>query len=379
MNKAANWRQTLRRTLSRRILFRFVGAVMLYTLALLAAAGVLFLLYYSVAWRVEWIDRLAHALFGDVTGFVLSVILLLILGYGGLFFHYWNRTLRYLEDLVAATETVCTTGESVVLPEDLIEVEHRLNDIQREAQRNALAAQEAEQRKNDLVVYLAHDLKTPLTSVIGYLSLLTEEQEISPALREKYLGVALDRAYRLEDLINEFFEIARFSLTNLPLDLGRVDLSRMLEQIVYEFQPMLTEKHLTCKLSAPPEIQLLCDGNKLQRVFDNLLRNAVNYSYPDSEIVVIASTVEDRVCVQVINHGDPIRPEKLERLFEQFYRLDEARTSGTGGSGLGLAIAKEIVEQHGGEIQAYSDGGMISFTVELPMLSEKSQNFMGKS
>ena len=370
MNKAANWRQTLRRTLSRRILFRFVGAVMLYTLALLAAAGVLFLLYYSVAWRVEWIDRLAHALFGDVTGSVLSVILLLILGYGGLFFHYWNRTLRYLEDLVAATETVCTTGESVVLPEDLIEVEHRLNDIQREAQRNALAAQEAEQRKNDLLVYLAHDLKTPLTSVIGYLSLLTEEQEISPALREKYLGVALDRAYRLEDLINEFFEIARFSLTNLPLDLGRVDLSRMLEQIVYEFQPMLTEKHLTCKLSAPPEIQLLCDGNKLQRVFDNVLRNAVSYCYENTTIQVKAKQAEDHVLIKITNEGDTIPQERLERIFEQFYRLDVSRSSSTGGAGLGLAIAREIVELHHGRIIAHSENGITCFEVTLPIVGK---------
>lgn len=368
--------KAFRRTLSRRIFLRFLGAVVLYTVALFLLLGLAWLFYYSIGQQIDWVDRLAHMLFGNVTGVLFAAVLLLIIGWVILFFYYWNRTLRYLEDLVEATETVCVTQEQVSLPEEMVEVERRLNDIQRTAQRNARAAQEAEQKKNDLVVYLAHDLKTPLTSVIGYLTLLTDERDVSPELRQKYLSVALDRANRLEELINEFFEIARFSLANLPLDPGRIDLSLMLEQIVYEFQPMLQEKSLTCKLSAPPGLVVLCDGNKIQRVFDNLLRNAVNYCYPNTEIVVIASDRDNGIHVQVLNHGAPIRQDKLERLFEQFYRLDSARTSQTGGSGLGLAISKEIVEQHGGTIAAHCDGELISFEVTLPKLSEKSKDFM---
>ena len=367
---------TFRRTLSRRIFLRFLGAVVLYTIALFLLLGLAWLFYYTVGEQIFWFNQLAHTLFGNVTGVLAAAALALILGWVALFFYYWNRTLRYLEDLVSATETVCVTQEQVSLPEELMEVERRLNDIQRTAQKNARAAQDAEQKKNDLVVYLAHDLKTPLTSVIGYLTLLTDESGISPELRQKYLSVALDRACRLEELINEFFDIARFSLVNLPLDPARIDLSLMLEQIVYEFQPMLREKHLSCKLSVPPSLVVLCDGNKIQRVFDNLLRNAVNYCYPNTEIVVIASQQDDGVRVQVLNHGAPIRQDKLDRLFEQFYRLDSSRDSHTGGSGLGLAISKEIVEQHGGTISAHCDGELISFSVTLPALSEKSKDFI---
>lgn len=360
--------KAFRRTLSRRIFLRFLGTVMLYTIAILALLGVAWLFYYGVGWHYVWVDRLAHMLFGDFSGVLFATALILIVGWVVIFFFYWNRTLRYLEDLVSATETICVSQEQASLPEDLMEVERWLNDIQRTAQRNARAAQESEQRKNDLVVYLAHDLKTPLTSVIGYLTLLTDESDISPELRQKYLSIALDRANRLETLINEFFEIARFSLTNLPIDPGRIDLGLMLEQVLYEFQPMLQEKKLHGKLSAPDGLYLLCDGNQIQRVFDNLLRNAVNYCYPGTDILVIASEQENGVHIQFLNHGVSIRQDKLERLFDQFYRLDSARATQTGGSGLGLAIAKEIVEQHGGTITAHCEGELISFEVVLPKM-----------
>ncbi len=373
---ASHGLKAFRRTLSRRIFLRFLGAVVVYTVALFLLLGLASLFYYSIGQHIDWVSRLAHMLFGNMAGVLFAAALVLLIGWAILFFYYWNRTFHYLEDLVNATETVCVAQEQVSLPEELMEVERRLNDIQHTALRNARAAQDAEQKKNDLIVYLAHDLKTPLTSVIGYLTLLADEREISPELRQKYLSVALDRACRLEELINEFFEIARFSLVHLPLDPVRIDLSLMLGQIVYEFQPMLQEKHLTCKLSAAPELIVLCDGNKIQRVFDNLLRNAVNYCYPNTEIVVIASEAGEDIRVQVLNHGAPIRQDKLERLFEQFYRLDSARTSQTGGSGLGLAIAKEIVTRHGGTISAHCDGELISFTVTLPKSSEKSKDFI---
>lgn len=117
-------------------------------------------------------------------------------------------------------------------------------------EKNAAIAKKAEKRKNDLIVYLAHDLKTPLSSVIGYLNLLKDEQQISDELREKYLSISLDKAERLEDLINEFFEITRFNLSNITLEYRMINLTRMLEQLVYEFKPMLAEKNLTCSMDA---------------------------------------------------------------------------------------------------------------------------------
>jgi two-component system sensor histidine kinase VanS len=233
--------------------------------------------------------------------------------------------------------------------------------------KNARAAKEAEQRKNDLIVYLAHDLKTPLTSVIGYLSLLRDEREISEELQEKYLGVALEKAERLEDLINEFFEITRFNLTHLTLEKERVNLSRMLEQIVFEFRPMFLEKGIAYEMEIEPGLSIVCDVDKMERVFDNLLKNAVNYTPEGGKIRVAAGKEAESVVITFWNTGRTIPKEKLERIFEQFFRLDSARRSSSGGAGLGLAIAKEIVELHGGKIWAASEDGTVEFTVEIPV------------
>jgi two-component system, OmpR family, sensor histidine kinase VanS len=295
------------------------------------------------------------------------MIIVWIVGAGLIFIYYWIKTLGYLEYIIKATESIYDSKEDyIILPSELKEIENQMNRIKVSIRQNERAAKEAEQRKNDLVVYLAHDLKTPLTSVIGYLSLLRDEGQISEELRNKYLSISLDKAERLEDLINEFFEITRFNLTNLTLELSRVNLSRMLEQIVYETGPILRMKDLTCHLEAEPDISIKCDVNKMQRVFDNLLRNAVNYSFEGSAIEIIVKDSVENITFEFRNHGNTIPEEKLNRIFEQFYRLDTARQSKTGGSGLGLAIAKEIVELHKGTITAYSRDEVISFQIVLP-------------
>ena len=229
-----------------------------------------------------------------------------------------------------------------------------------------MAAKEAEQRKNDLVVYLAHDLKTPLTSVIGYLTLLRDEPDLSPRFRARYTGIALDKAERLEDLINEFFDITRFNLTHLELEKRPVDLSRMLQQVASEFEPQFAEHSLTCALRLPPALDYDCDPDKLARVFDNLLRNACHYSTAGTEVEISAEVEESGIVLTFTNRGITSPPEKLGRIFEQFFRLDSSRATRTGGAGLGLAIAREIVELHGGAISAQSAGGVTTFTVSLP-------------
>ena len=220
--------------------------------------------------------------------------------------------------------------------------------------------------KNDLVVYLAHDLKTPLTSVIGYLTLLQDEPEPSPAMRARYTGVALEKALRLEDLVNEFFDITRFSLTHLELELQSVDLKRMLEQIVSEFEPTLRQKEMRCTLDLPQTLTVVCDPDKMARVFDNLLNNAAHYAYPASTVQIRAQQREGAVVLTFQNAGRTIPAEKLKRMFDQFFRLDSSRGTDTGNAGLGLAIAREIVEAHGGSIEAQSEQETIRFTVTLP-------------
>lgn len=297
-----------------------------------------------------------------------AVLIVLIAGYLLISVVYMMNVIRMIMMILNAAENVYQEKtEMVEFPQELYEMESQFNQIKLNMQRNRQIAKETEQRKNDLIVYLAHDLKTPLTSVIGYLTLLHDEEDISEELRKKYLGVAKGKAERLEDLINEFFEITRFNLTTLSLELSRVNLTRMLEQITYEFRPMLQEKRLECECHFEKDLYCSCDVDKLQRVFDNLMRNAVNYSYEDTTIMVCLSREEKSVCIVFENRGATISEEKLGRIFEQFYRLDTTRSSKSGGAGLGLAIAKEIVQLHHGTLEAESRDERIRFVVNLPL------------
>lgn len=292
---------------------------------------------------------------------ILSVFLIVLRIYLKGFTKYFNEINRGIDALIEEN-----SGD-VVLSTELAATEKKINHIKHTLAQRKLATELAEQRKNDLVVYLAHDLKTPLTSVIGYLTLLRDESQISEELREKYLSISLEKAERLEDLINEFFEITRFNLSDITLEYSRVNLTRLLEQLTYEFKPMLLEKNLKCELEIASNVMLKCDVNKMQRVFDNLLRNAVNYSFDDGTIHIVATQNENNLSIKFTNCGNTIPQEKLERIFEQFYRLDTVRSSRSGGAGLGLAIAKEIVELHNGTITAKSENEVIEFEVTIPL------------
>ena len=351
---------------------------------MLAAVGGIYLLYTFVLhrnfanWVVDFLHKQFHMDYASANKvylyairnhieviFAVAIAVLFLV----IFRIYLNRFTEYFLEINSGMDALLQeNSEDISMSPELSAIEKKMNTVKHTLEKQRLDMQLAEQRKSDLVMYLAHDLKTPLASVIGYLNLLHDEGEISGELREKYLSISLDKAERLEDLINEFFEIARFNFSHIVLQYGRINLTRLLEQLVYEFKPMLKEKNLGCKLDAANDIMHKCDADKIQRVFDNLLRNAVIYSYAGTDIEIMAMEQDDNVIVRFVNQGDTIPAEKLERIFEQFYRLDAARSSATGGAGLGLAIAKEIVEAHGGTITAESENEQIIFTVTMPVL-----------
>lgn len=282
------------------------------------------------------------------------------------FYIAMGRFVTYLNHISAAVRQVVNeTGEPVVLPAELEPVENDLNGIQRTLRAREQAARDSEQRKNDLVAYLAHDLKTPLTSVLGYLTLLRDEPDLPPDLRAKYTGISLEKAERLGELISEFFDISRMDLQNEG-ERETIHLSMLLEQLADEFYPLFAEKQLTCRADIVPGLQVAGDPGKLARVFDNVLRNAVSYSRPGTEVELTARSEEGWAVITVSNEGLEIPEGELASIFQKFYRLDEARSTRTGGAGLGLAIAREIVENHGGAIQAESTGKRTVFTIRLP-------------
>lgn len=260
--------------------------------------------------------------------------------------------------------------EYINLPPEMVEVEKKLNHFKTEAIKNERLARENEQKKDELIVYLAHDIKTPLTSMIGYLSLLSEIKDMPQEQRNRYIDIALDKSYRLEYLINELFDVARFNSEKIVLEKEEINLNLMLEQIADDFYPTLKEMNKKINFTSDEKTILYADPDKLSRVFNNLIKNAVNYSKENTDIDISILNKENQATVKITNKGKQIPKEKLDKIFEKFYRLDSSRTSKTGGSGLGLAIAKEIVELHGGRIYAESDMKETNFSVILPIIEQ---------
>lgn len=272
---------------------------------------------------------------------------------------------------------------SEVFPDGFGALALTATEVKSTAEAHERALRDEAQRRSDLITYLAHDLKTPLTSVIGYLSLLDEIPEMPREQRCRYVGITLDKAKRLERLINEFFDITRYNLSHIELETESVDLSYLLVQMADEFYPLLAEHGNTVSLTvegAPASVEapgaelwITADPGRLARVFNNILKNAIAYSHEGTEIAVAAERFERADApgepwarVTVSDEGATIPPHKLEAIFDKFFRLDEARATSTGGAGLGLAIAREIVELHGGTITAASEAGRTTFIVELP-------------
>ena len=256
-------------------------------------------------------------------------------------------------------------NETIKLPSEVNEFTEKLNDIKNDYITSKNNAKEAEQKKNDLIMYMAHDLKTPLTSIIGYLTLLNDEKNISKELQEKYLKIALDKSLRVEELTNQFFDITRYNLHSMPINKTELNITYLLKQLIDECYPMLEKNNLKCVLNAPDKVNYLGDGDKLARAFGNLLKNAISYSYKDTVIEINVTEELDKLYITFRNKGAKIPDYKLEKIFEKFYRGDESRTSSTGGAGLGLAITKEIIELHSGKISVKNDDEYIEFDIIL--------------
>ena len=346
-----------------------------------AAALALVILFYRFVWFgrgantiVRLIERLFHMTYDDalrtyrlvfrnnmeiVWVAAVSVIFLLLLR----FLLRWFT--HYFDQINQGINALLDEKAEIHLPVEMLETERKLNEVKRALKQRELEAELAEQRKNDLVMYLAHDIRTPLTSVIGYLSLLDEAVDMPPPQRQKYIHITLDKAHRLEKLVNEFFEITRYNLQQIDLKQEKIDLYYMLVQMIDEFYPILSARGNTAVLRASEDLTVTGDPAKLARVLNNVLKNAAAYSAMGTEITVSASEHEDRVTIEIANLGPDIPESQLSAIFDKFYRLDDARTSSTGGSGLGLAIAKEIVALHGGTLSARSGGGVTAFTITL--------------
>ncbi|WP_238653639.1 sensor histidine kinase [Paenibacillus piscarius] len=358
----------------------FIRMLVLIALALVAVDGLYLLvrgrlgkegvrlLQFFTGYKYEQ----ALAIYNSVLREHWEIIMLTAISAFFLLFFYFSLSwfTKYFNEVDAGVDALIQDDAEIQLSPEMSSMEQKLIFIKQTLQKRALEVQLTEQNKRDLVMYLAHDIKTPLTSVLGYLSLLSENPNLPEEQQRHYMKIALDKAYHLERLINDFFEVERFNQQSIQLDQQPVDISYMLVQMPDEFYPTLMPSGKKMIVEVEDTITVHGDSDKLARAFHNILKNAIAYSDDNSTIGVYAKTREGMAIISFINTGAMIPHDQQDKIFEKFYRLNDARSTKTGGSGLGLAITREIISLHGGEIELHSEQGKTMFCVRLPLFSQ---------
>lgn len=308
-----------------------------------------------------------------VKSFKLPLALLVfVAGWLAIILRALNQSLRYFDELSGAVGRLLADKDAPIeLPADLSIARNELAVIRSQSLADERAAHAAEQRKNELVAYLAHDIRTPLTSVLGYLDLLRETTDLPRETLRKYADIAYSKAERLESLINEFFEITRYNLSAIPIERETVGVRLFCQQVAEAFFPEAAARNIRITVDAAGAGQFFIDPDKLARALGNVLRNAVAYADANSVIAIAARQDARTTTITVANRGREISDAHLETIFEKFYREDGARSSKKGGAGLGLAIAREIVVAHHGDIEAASERGVTVFTLRIPTQGEE--------
>ena len=226
----------------------------------------------------------------------------------------------------------------------------------------------SEKSKDELITNVSHDLRTPLTSIIGYLGLIEDHQYQSEEDIVKYSHIAYDKAKQMKNLVEDLFEYTKVQQHGAPVNLMTVDLGQLLEQVGASFELEADKKGMAINVSCEPTpLSITADPEKLGRLFSNLVANALKYGHGASYIHLTAKQLGEKVVITVANDGEKIPAESVKYLFERFYRVELSRNKATGGTGLGLAIVQSIVELHHGSVTARSDDQETAFVVTLPV------------
>lgn len=292
-----------------------------------------------------------------------------------------HRQVQYMQKLSIAMHKISngdlTTTVDIEGDNELSQMAMELNQMAEQVRSLMEREREAERTKNDLITNVAHDLRTPLTSIIGYLELLSSNRPLDEEMRKKYLSIAYQKSCHLQVLIEDLFGFTSLGYGKITAKMAELDIVNLLAQLLDEFYPIFEQNHLeySYNTNVPSKI-IVGDGTLLARLFDNLLNNAVKYGNDGKMINVILNAEETAVTIQVINFGSIIPANELNTIFEKFYRMEQSRSTQTGGTGLGLAIAKNIVDVHNGSIIAESSLNGTIFKVVLPTIpSNQKQPF----
>jgi signal transduction histidine kinase len=349
--------------------------ILLLMLSMLISGGITYVLYKALQFYYHLEVRLENPLtriryfmreIGDVNAFLIIFVPLAIL----FFFLLTRPYAKYFKEISKGihhlAEGEFSNQVRISSKDEFGAIGADINQATQKLQEAIERGDYAESSKDQLVLNLAHDLRTPLTSIIGYLDFILQDDGLTPEQKKHYTTIAYQKSKRLENLIKELFEITRMNYGRMQINKKTFDLAELLMQLSEEMYPILEKNDLESRLNVAKQLYINGDGDLLARVFENLLTNAVRYG-TDGQYIDIHGFIDgEDVVVQVINYGDRIEPEDLPHIFDMFYTGDKARAHHPGGTGIGLFITKNIVERHEGMISAESSSVCTVFKVRLP-------------
>ncbi|MGO4546605.1 sensor histidine kinase [Paenibacillus sp. 2TAB23] len=251
--------------------------------------------------------------------------------------------------------------------DELGEIATSINELGQQFNQLLQEERNAERSKNDLITGVSHDLRTPLTSILGYLELIEHDRYQDEVELRYFVTIAYEKSKHLKGLIDDLFEYTKLN-NDMPLALIELDIARFAAQLAEEFVPSLEKADMSCRIQASAQrLVIMADGDLLARAFDNLMANAIQYGHKGKFIDIQITRTDEEAIVRFINYGDPIPPKDIAYIFDRFYRADRSRTAEMGGTGLGLAITRSIVEAHSGLISVSSTPAETCFETRFPI------------
>lgn len=282
---------------------------------------------------------------------------------------------HYLDEMVEGLELMAEGKLDHTIPvkkdHKLGEVAESINEMAVKLRRSIQEERSAEQSKNDLITGVSHDLRTPLTSILGFLEVIKQDRYRDEVELMYYVDIAHSKAEHLKHLIDDLFEFTRMN-NGMPLASEALALDDLLRQLMEEYVPIMKDSGITGRLILEQQrIQIFADGDLLIRALVNIVNNAMQYGKDGKYIDIALNTDNDQVIVSISNYGNPIPTSELPFIFDRFYRVEKSRSLQTGGTGLGLSIAKTVIELHKGKIWAESDMHRTSFKMSFPLLEKQ--------
>lgn len=307
----------------------------------------------------------------NIIKYAISFVLAII-AYVALFYKLTEKFARNIKDIDNALLNMARGDYLIHVDEEgndeFAKMAGNLNMLSTKFDEILWEERRTEQTKNELITSIAHDLRTPITSIIGYLELIITRKPDSQT-KDKYIEISYAKSKRLERLMEDLFTYTKFSLGQYSTNFTRINLGKLLEQMVEEFYPQFVDADLNYDYvcNSDKDLMLEGDGELIARLFANLFSNSIKYGRDGKSINIEAHLEKDMAVVNVTNYGQVIPKEDLDKIFDKFFRLENSRSRKTGGTGLGLAIVKQIVDIHNGNISVSSTTSGTVFKVELPV------------